>query len=248
MRVLPVILGLLAGLGPLAAEGPIARYLVTFEGLAEEPRSLTLTGLELSLEVVEFVEGNDPVVSKAPGESAATPLAFVLPEVGDEVLILSSWMRRIQLGAEELHDGTIVGYDHDGVPVARWNFENAWPSEWTLPGLTRDDSKGLADLRSTFVVQIDALQRVSLDGTAPWPKIMSIRTDRRTPGSPRFVLEWRSVADATYTLYAWDSARQRPTPVQTDIVATGPRSTATVDLEGTELLYIVLTSPPPELP
>ena len=154
-------------------------------------------------------------------------------------------MQRILTTGHEPHHVDIVGYNKDGTPVARWHLENAWPSKWTASPLRADDDTTLAERRSQFTIQFESLTRVSLDGLAPWPKITRLETDRSNPLNPRFTFTWSSALGATYSVYGWDYVTKTMVEGQAGIVATGPETTFTSPLAGTDLLYVVLTSPPP---
>ncbi len=61
-------------------------------------------------------------------------------------------------GAVERKNGSIVMFDPAGDESGRWNFENAWISEWTASDL---DSGGDDIVVETVTITHEFLERVS---------------------------------------------------------------------------------------
>lgn len=88
--------------------------------------------------VVEYREGNEPPTPrKLPGLNAYGPLVLRVG-VTDRSLELFEWRTLVERGrmAEARRSAAVVLLDATGVPAARWEFREAWPSQYEGPRLS----------------------------------------------------------------------------------------------------------------
>ena len=95
-----------------------------------------VSGLDVELEVVEFSEGTGGSQRKVPGRPKYTNIVLKRGFTGD--MQLYNWFTEFSETPTERWAGDIVMMDQMHNEVARWNFENAWPSTVEGPRLNRD--------------------------------------------------------------------------------------------------------------
>lgn len=93
-----------------------------------------VSGLESTIEVVEYREGGDPTTTrKLPGRTSYSNITLKWGMADDTDLY--QWHRDAINGNVARRDGSIVLRDARGAEVSRWNFSQAWPTKWTGPPL-----------------------------------------------------------------------------------------------------------------
>lgn len=93
--------------------------------------------------VVRYREGNElPTPRKLPGLNGYGPLVL-RTGVTDRSIELAEWRTLVERGkmAEARRPVAVTLLDATGLPAARWEFRNAWPSRYEGPRLsaTQDD-------------------------------------------------------------------------------------------------------------
>ncbi len=130
-------------------------FLVEIDGIAQA--SFTeCSGLESSTEVIDTREGGDnTTVRKLPGKTTYSDITLKWGMTSsDEVW---KWRLSIIEGNIERKHGSIVVFDlANKKEVARWNFENAWPSKWTGPTF---NAKGNEVAIETLVLAHEGIRR-----------------------------------------------------------------------------------------
>jgi phage tail-like protein len=107
-------------------------FRVEIEGIATASFS-ECSGLESSVDVVEYREGGDPMMSvrKLPGLRKYTNLTLKRGITQDKELY--NWHRRILDGEIDLRNGSIFLLDDKRTEVLRWNFHNGWIRRYEGP-------------------------------------------------------------------------------------------------------------------
>jgi len=90
-------------------------------------------GLSSETEVINYREGGDLQVRRIPGVTTYSPITLTRGIAGDRSLW--EWRKRVVDGQIDRRNGSIILMNADGKDVARWNFENGWPSRWKGPAL-----------------------------------------------------------------------------------------------------------------
>ena len=131
---LSAVIAVLAGdrLMSLSTQPDLPRYSFA---VAIEGRVLgaftEVAGLNVELDVIEFREGTGGPVRFIPGETKWSRIELKRGFNGDTGLY--DWFTEFSQSPTERVDGSIVMLDQTQREVARWNFENAWPSKVTGP-------------------------------------------------------------------------------------------------------------------
>jgi phage tail-like protein len=91
------------------------------------------SGLGTESEVVEHLVVNDKgqqIIQKMPGRAKWTDIT--LKKSMDGAKELWNWRKEVLDGQFDKYrrHGSIVIYDSKNTEVARWNFQNGWPSAW----------------------------------------------------------------------------------------------------------------------
>ena len=84
--------------------------------------------------MIEFREGGTTVIRKLPGRTKWPDIVLKRGFTGNTELY--DWAATVaRTGSLVRRSGSIVMHTAAGTPVARWNFQNAWPVKWEAPTL-----------------------------------------------------------------------------------------------------------------
>jgi len=90
------------------------------------------SGVDSETEIIEYKEamGSKMVIRKVPGAMKWSDIT--LKKRIDAKTDLWDWRKKVEEGDIDAArvNGSIVLYDSAGQEVARWNFEQGWPSKW----------------------------------------------------------------------------------------------------------------------
>lgn len=91
------------------------------------------TGINSETNIIEYKESTAAgkmIIRKVPGAKKWSDI--VLKRRVDDSLALWEWRQQVLDGDIDSarRNGSLVIYDSMGTEVARWNFENGWPSNW----------------------------------------------------------------------------------------------------------------------
>ncbi len=98
-------------------------------------------GLEASVEVIEYREGNDRIntVRKLPGLVRYPPIVLRRGLTQDKSLW--QWFQSVVNGEVQRSAGSIVLMNAAHQEVMRWNFMGGWPSKWEGPALNAKNNE-----------------------------------------------------------------------------------------------------------
>jgi len=134
----------------------VFNFLVELDGITQA--SFTeCTGLGAKTEIIEMREGGDNItVRKLPGKMTYTDITLKWGLTDSNELWL--WRQQVIDGNIVRKSGSIVVYDlSNHTEVARWNFVNAWPSDWQGPSF---NAKGSDIAIETLVLAHEGITRV----------------------------------------------------------------------------------------
>ena len=98
-----------------------------------------VSGLDTEVEVIEFREGSGGPIQKLPGLTKYSSIVLKRGFTGDTALY--DWFTEFSESRTQRVDGSITMFDQTHTEVARWNFENAWPSKVSGPTLNADGNQ-----------------------------------------------------------------------------------------------------------
>jgi len=103
-----------------------------------------VSGLATENEVVEYRDGSDvgAVIRKIPGVARFSNITLKRGIIAGDT-DLWDWRQMVIDGDIEgaRKNGSIIMYDKDLNPVAKWNFVNAWPAKIATPSRKSSDGK-----------------------------------------------------------------------------------------------------------
>ncbi|MCI0687903.1 MAG: phage tail protein [Sporichthyaceae bacterium] len=150
-----------AGLGPNQASDAItaARFSVTIDGY-EIASFAELAGIITEVEPVDFLESTDQevVFKKLPG--TRKPPTIILKRRMNAGMELWAWHEAVMNGdiVAARKSASLVMYNTEGKPVARYHMENAWPAKIEIGALKAGASEVLME---TVTIVCERLQRVA---------------------------------------------------------------------------------------
>jgi phage tail-like protein len=101
-----------------------------------------VSGLDSTIEVVEYREGGDPVTRKLAGRTTFSNIVLKWGLAVDNELY--EWHRAISQDpsnlAAERRGGAILLQNSRGETIVRWEFERAWPTKYTAPEMNAESS------------------------------------------------------------------------------------------------------------
>jgi|GEM_PF-309205 len=115
-----------------------------------------ISGLESEIEVIEFQNGDDPLIRKRPGRVKYSNIVLKrgLMDEADE---LRQWYKQVLAGKTERKSGSIIYLDRAGAEVLRYKFFEAWPCKWSLPELDNEGGKVAIEKIEICVEKIERL-------------------------------------------------------------------------------------------
>ncbi len=152
---------MVAGLG---AEQPndaltAARFSITIDGY-EIASFSELQGITTEVEPVDFLESTDKevVFKKLPGKRK--PPTIVLKRGKNSSMELWAWHEAVLQGniVAARKSCSLIMYNYDGAPVARYHLEHAWPSKLEVGSLKAGASEVLME---KVTIVCESIQRVS---------------------------------------------------------------------------------------
>jgi phage tail-like protein len=136
-----------------------SRFSITIDGY-EIAAFSELQGITTQVDVVDFMQSSDKEVmlSKLPGKR--TPPTVTLKRGKNNSMELWSWHEAVLAGdmAAARKSCSLVMYNTDGKPVARYHMENAWPAKIEIGGLKAGASEVLME---SVTVVCEHIQRVA---------------------------------------------------------------------------------------
>ena len=136
-----------------------SRFSITIDGY-EIAAFSELQGITTQVDVVDFLQSSDKEVmlTKLPGKR--TPPTVILKRGKNNSMELWSWHEAVLAGdmAAARKSCSLVMYNTDGKPVARYHMENAWPAKIELGGLKAGASEVLME---SVTVVCEHIQRVA---------------------------------------------------------------------------------------
>jgi phage tail-like protein len=136
-----------------------SRFSITIDGY-EIAAFSELQGIQTQVDVVDFMQSSDKEVmlSKLPGKR--TPPTVTLKRGKNNSMELWSWHEAVLAGdmAAARKSCSLVMYNTDGKPVARYHMENAWPAKIEIGGLKAGASEVLME---SVTVVCEHIQRVA---------------------------------------------------------------------------------------
>jgi phage tail-like protein len=136
-----------------------ARFSITIDGY-EIASFSELQGITTSVEVVDFVESSDKeiIIKKLPGRK--NPPTLVLKRGKNSGMELWGWHEAVLSGnmAAARKSCSLVMYNVEGKPVARYHLEHAWPSKIEIGALKAGASEVLME---TVTMVCEHIQRVA---------------------------------------------------------------------------------------
>jgi phage tail-like protein len=136
-----------------------SRFSITIDGY-EIAAFSELQGITTQVDVVDFLQSSDKEVmlTKLPGKR--TPPTVTLKRGKNNSMELWSWHEAVLAGdmAAARKSCSLVMYNTDGKPVARYHMENAWPAKIEIGGLKAGASEVLME---SVTVVCEHIQRVA---------------------------------------------------------------------------------------
>jgi phage tail-like protein len=135
-----------------------ARFSITIDGyeIGTFSELTSITGAEPA---GSFETPTDPAISKPP-PGAFNPPTVVLKRGLTGGTELWSWLERVRKGggASARRSCSLIAYNYQGTPVARYYLENAWPIQLDMAALKAGSSEVLVE---TAILECEHIQRVS---------------------------------------------------------------------------------------
>ena len=150
-----------AGLGPQQPNDALtaARFSITIDGY-EIASFSELSGITTEVEPVEFMESTDKevIIKKLPGRRKLATLVFKRGK--NSSMELWMWHEAVLRGemVAARKSCSLVMYNYDGQPVARYHLEHAWPAKLEIGALKAGASEVLME---TVTMVCENLQRVA---------------------------------------------------------------------------------------
>ncbi len=127
-------------------------FKVEIDGVTEA-NFMEVEGLNVTVETIEYREGDDDIVMLIPGEVHYGPLVLKNGKTSSDLLL--DWLMETVDGTMSRKALSIIVENKAGLEVARYNCYEAWPSSWSLGKL---DSMNGEVLFEQIVIQYEKLE------------------------------------------------------------------------------------------
>ena len=136
-----------------------SRFSITIDGY-EIAAFSELQGITTQVDVVDFLQSSDKEVMLTKLPAKRTPPTVILKRGKNNSMELWSWHEAVLAGdmAAARKSCSLVMYNTDGKPVARYHMENAWPAKIEIGGLKAGASEVLME---SVTVVCEHIQRVA---------------------------------------------------------------------------------------
>ena len=114
---------------------------------------------ENSTEAIEYREGNDPPTQRKLWSLNSYGTLSLESGVTDDSTTLFEWRKMVQQGKvdEARSKIAVIVLDEEGNPGPRWEFTNAWPTNYTAPDL---DASGSEVAIETLEIAHEGMERI----------------------------------------------------------------------------------------
>ena len=113
-------------------------FLVEIDGITRASFQ-QVNGLDSKIDITEYREGGEnSTPRKLPGQTKYSNLTLRWGITDD--MELYDWHKEAIRGSFDRKNGSIVQLGRDGAEVARWNFVQAWPANYTGPDFSAEGS------------------------------------------------------------------------------------------------------------
>lgn len=115
-------------------------FLVEIEGIAVG-RFSEVSGLASTVETIEYREGGEnTTVRKLPGKTTFSDIVLKRGTTGGDNT-LWAWHKDVVAGTVTRRSGSVIVLDRAGEEALRYNFYNAWPTEFSPADFTATSSE-----------------------------------------------------------------------------------------------------------
>lgn len=129
-----------------------ALFRIEIEGVTQGAFT-AVEGLEVNVDVVNYMDGSDLIVRKRPGRVRYGNI--VLKRGFLETTELWDWFRAVADGRVERKSGSIILSADDGSEVLRYNFFEGWPCRWKSFALDAAASDSLIEELEIAVEKVE---------------------------------------------------------------------------------------------
>jgi phage tail-like protein len=130
------------------------RFLVEIDGITQAGFS-ECSGLGSQVQTVDYREGGDTAtVRKLPGQTTYPDIALKWGVTDSRELY--DWHLKAVDGVIERKNGSVILCDDTGQEKVRWNFFNAWPSQYEAPSFNATANEVAID---TLTLSCEGLRR-----------------------------------------------------------------------------------------
>lgn len=129
------------------------RFKIEIEGVTQGAFS-ACDGLEASVDVVDFNDGDDGIARKRPGRARYANIVLRRGQTTNTELW--DWFKRVLEGRVERKAGSVILCNDAGDEVFRYNFFEGWPCRWKSLEL---DASRPAALVEELEIAVEKIER-----------------------------------------------------------------------------------------
>ena len=128
------------------------KFRIEIEGVTQGA-FLACDGLQASVDVVDFSDGDNLIARKRPGRTRYANIVLRRGVINNAELW--NWFRAVAEGRIERKAGSIIVCGDDGSEVFRYNFFEGWPCRWKSLDLDADQPGTLVEEIEIAVEKIE---------------------------------------------------------------------------------------------
>ncbi|GAB6097496.1 hypothetical protein JCM14469_37500 [Desulfatiferula olefinivorans] len=112
----------------------------------------TFSGMECETDVIEFQDGDDPLMLKRPGRVRYRNIVLTRSQLVPDAMW--DWYQSVVTGTVQRKNGTVIIGDRDGRELVRYHFYNAWPCAFKCVALNGGKTTG-----EEITLAVDRIER-----------------------------------------------------------------------------------------
>ena len=149
--VLSMLIAIPAVAAPNSTNDTVSKYSfrLEIEGV-DAGQFSSVDGLSIEQEVIEYQNGDDPLLRKRPGRVKYGDITLTKEYAASSVL--NDWIEtaRSGNGSYDRKNLSIIMVDQGGTELKRWNLFQSFPKSWALS--TLDNGSGDKSLSETLII------------------------------------------------------------------------------------------------
>ncbi|MFC1965351.1 phage tail protein [Chloroflexota bacterium] len=127
-------------------------YLIEISGISAS-NMIMLQMPVSSVRIIEFQDGDDPILRKRPGRTSCTNMILASDPNNPTLNAIWDWYGNVKNGQYDRRSISVLMIDSHREEITRYNAMGTWPAEWRVVGLEEQGNNTSVVVEIEFVVE-----------------------------------------------------------------------------------------------